>query len=85
MKSYGQGSRQIWATEWGWLVGGVSEATQAAYVEKALSMLATKYTYVTLSTYFLDIDTQQYRQGLFAIDGRMRPSGARFRDFAATH
>jgi ricin-type beta-trefoil lectin protein/glycosyl hydrolase family 39 (putative alpha-L-iduronidase) len=85
MKAYGQGSRQIWATEWGWLVGGVSEATQAVYVQQALTMLTTKYTYVTLSTYFLDIDTPAYSQGLFAIDGRMRASGARFRDFAATH
>jgi hypothetical protein len=84
MKANGQGDKQIWATEWGWSVGGsISEQKQAEYVGKALNMLATLYPYVTVSTYFLDIDTDRYHQGLFALDGRMRPSGTRFRDFAA--
>jgi hypothetical protein len=85
MVARGQGDAKIWITEWGWPVTAVSEQTQAEYVDKAHRMLVSLYPYVTVSTYFLDIDTQTYRYGLFAMDGRMRPAGARFRDFAATH
>jgi hypothetical protein len=85
MVAAGQGSKPIWITEWGWSTARVSEATQAAYVQKAMQMLASTYTYVTLSTYFLDYDRSGYYSGLYTTNFRMKPAGAVFRDYIASH
>lgn len=56
MKSYGDASKPIWATEMGWSTHarysgdnwnqGVSEATQARYADQTLTLLATRYPQV---------------------------------------
>jgi uncharacterized protein YjdB len=85
MVANGEGSKPIWATEWGWNSAAIGEVTQAAYVKKSLEMIASLYPYVTIATYFLDYDRGQYTQGLYDASFRMKPSGAAFRDFLLTH
>jgi hypothetical protein len=49
MESYGQGSKQLWLTEWGWQAGEVGNTNQATYISQALNLIATTYNYVRLS------------------------------------
>jgi hypothetical protein len=84
MVANGEGSKPIWATEWGWSSTTIGEVTQAAYVKKSLEMIASLYPYVTIATYFLDYDRGQYNHGLYDASFRMKPSGAAFRDFLLT-
>lgn len=82
MVANGQGSKNIWLTEWGWTTNIVSESQQADYVTKSLEMIKTQYPYVSVATYFLDYDRPpQYFQGLYTSDFRLKPAGERFRDF----
>ena len=82
MLAHGEGEKPIWVTEWGWATNKVSESVQAQYVERSLQMLVEQYPYVTVATYFLDYDRPpEYFHGLFTEDFRMKPAGARFRDF----
>lgn len=86
MLANGEGEKPIWVTEWGWATNKVSESQQAQYVEESLRMLVEDYPYVTLATYFLDYDRPpEYYHGLFTNDFRMKPAGARFRDFMQSH
>lgn len=78
----GEGHKPIWVTEWGWATNKVSDEAQADYVERSLEMIATKYPYVTLATYFVDYDRPpEYYYGLFTSDFRPKPAAERFRRF----
>lgn len=78
----------IWVTEWGWSeepessggwsTTGVDRATQAKYVYCSLNLLARKYTYVTLATYFLDHDRRDFKHGLFDDELMPKPSALAF-------
>lgn len=78
----GEGDKPIWVTEWGWATNKISDERQAEYVERSLELLATKYTYVTLATYFVDYDRPpEYYYGLFTQDFQPKPAAERFRQF----
>jgi len=81
MVAEGEDAKPMWVTEWGWATSAVSEEVQAAHVRTSLEMIAARYKYVTVATYFLDYDRAEYSYGLYTADGRLRPSGAQFRDF----
>ncbi|HEX5830271.1 MAG TPA: Ig-like domain-containing protein [Gemmatimonadaceae bacterium] len=81
MDQHGQGNKPMWVTEWGWNLGAVSEAQQATYVQRSLEMLASRYPYVTLATYFQDMDVGGYRYGLYRGDGSARPAATSFKNF----
>jgi hypothetical protein len=85
MESHGQGSKQLWITEWGWRAGQVGETDQATYTDQALNLMASKYPYVTLSTLFLQEDLDGYTFGLYRSDGSKRPAGSDFQSFAGSH
>ncbi len=80
MLRYGQQSKKIWLTEWGWSSKEVSEADQAAFVADAIQRTVEHYPYVSLSIYFLDQDRPpEYFFGLFDIANRLKPAGNQFR------
>jgi polysaccharide biosynthesis protein PslG len=85
MESHGQGSKQLWLTEWGWQAGQVGTSNQATYISQALNLIATTYNYVTLSTLFLQQDYSGYTYGLYESNGTERTSGYDFASFAASH
>jgi hypothetical protein len=86
MTSYGQGSRPLWITEWGWSVDAVTPAQQQDYLMKSINLLESKYaSYVTVATYYSEFDpSTTYHFGLYTKDFTLRPAGAAFRDFLAT-
>jgi hypothetical protein len=84
MVQYGQGSKPIWVTEWGWSTDQVSEWTQADYIKKSLEMIRDKYTYVTISTLFLHQDQTVYRHGIFRNDYTRKPAATAFQNFMQT-
>jgi hypothetical protein len=85
MTSWGQGGKQLWITEWGWASGNTGESEQGDYTATALNMIATQYTYVTLSTIFLEQDGGGYSQGLYRSDWSMKPAATKFQSFAGSH
>jgi hypothetical protein len=81
MVEYRQEDKPIWVTEWGWASNEISESLQARYVSRSLEMMQSHYPYVTLATYFLDVDRPPYSHGLYSRDLRLKEAGLRFRDF----
>jgi len=61
----------IWFTEWGYTTVNVSQAAQAAYVATSLKMIRDYYPYVTVATYWDDVDAGGSRDGygLSAVPG----------------
>ena len=90
MVARGDGAKSIWFTEMGWsthvnTVGapnwqrGVSEATQAAYLSKTATLMATQMPYVTRLYWYADRDTtvgdiQYNNYGLFRLDLSAKPA-----------
>ena len=86
MVANGQEGKPMWATEWGWDTNQLDENTQADYVLRSLKMIAERYPFVTVATYFLDYDRPpEYYSGLYDAAGRMKGSALNFREFAASH
>jgi hypothetical protein len=85
MESHGQGSKQLWVTEWGWQSNQVGETNQATYTAQALNLIASTYNYVTLSTLFLQEDVDSYSFGLYQSNGSERPAGSQYQSFAGSH
>ena len=74
----------LWVTEWGWSSAQVGPTAQADYLAKSLDMLRTQYPYVTVATYFLDVDHgTEYQQGLFDVNYAPKPAAAVFANFTA--
>jgi hypothetical protein len=72
----------LWVTEWGWSSGQIGTTLEADYLGRSLNMLRTQYPYVTVATYFLDVDHgTQYQQGLFDPNYRPKPAAAVFANF----
>lgn len=83
MLKYGQGNKKLWVTEWGWSTSKIPEQTQAEWLRISLDMLKNQYSYVSLATYFTDVDKPpNLNHGLF--DGAFQPKPAAlvFKDFA---
>ena len=79
----GESDAELWVTEYGW-GGALSQSTIASYVTKSLEMLRTQYPYVTVVTYFFDIDTPDYPNfGLCDSSMQPKPAGIAFRDFVS--
>jgi len=85
MDAHGDGDKQVWITEFGFSTttqtGGVSEAQQAAYLEKAyayvdrLPWVHSAFWYAARNSPFADDrDAYEDRFGLFATDWRLKPS-----------
>lgn len=88
MVTNGQGSKELWVTEWGgWGTEKYTPDQQAQCVGKALAMFRDQYSYVTLHTYFmaLDLPGSTWLTGLIDARGSqphpMKPAGPVFRDF----
>ena len=90
MQKHGDGSKQIWFTEYGWSTPGrgsdrpgVSEATQASYLTKTTTLLTTRYPYVTKAFWYVlrdRDDSTQYENsfGLLHLDGTPKPAYSAF-------
>ena len=75
----------LWATEWGWSSAQVGLDAQAQYVAQSLSLLKTEYPYVTVATYFLDVDRDTtYEQGLFDVNYNPKPAASAFASFISS-
>lgn len=73
---------ELWLTEWGWSTGYVSPVTQAAYLERSLELVATRYRYVSLATVFLDHDRPpRLYHGLLDAELNPKPAGEVFARF----
>ena len=85
MIANGQARTPIWITEWGWTTDKVSEALQAAYLQKSLALIESKYACcVAIATYYSDIDpTLPYHFGLYTRDFVARPAALVMRQFLA--
>jgi len=72
----------LWVTEWGWSSAEVGAALQAQYLGRSLEMIRTQYPYVTVATYFLDVDHgTEYQSGLFDTTYAAKPAATIFSDF----
>jgi polysaccharide biosynthesis protein PslG len=75
----------LWATEWGWSSAQIGLDDQAQYVARSLALLKTEYPYVTVATYFLDVDRgTTYQQGLFDTNFNPKPAAAAFASFISS-
>ena len=83
MVKYGQGDKKLWVTEWGWSTAKISEQIQAEWLRISLGMLQNKYSYVSLATYFTDVDKlPNLNYGLFNSDFQAKPSALVFKEFS---
>ena len=83
MMKYGQGNKKLWVTEWGWSTNKISEQTQAEWLRKSLEKLKSEFSYVSLATYFTDVDKPpDLNHGLFTSTFRPKPSAFVFKAFA---
>jgi hypothetical protein len=73
----------IWVTEWGWRSDEVGLDTQAEYVSRSLELIATRYPYVTVATYFVDYDRPEFTQGLMDASLNPKPAAESFASFLA--
>jgi hypothetical protein len=74
----------LWVTEWGWSSTQIGPDLQAVYLQRSLNLLVTKYPYVTVATYFLDVDHgDEYPQGLFDGNYAPKPAATVFADFVS--
>jgi hypothetical protein len=85
MTSWGQGGKQLWLTEWGWQSDAIGESEQASYTATALNMIATQYTYVTLSTIYCEQDASGNSWGLYTTGWSLKPAGSTYQSFVASH
>ena len=73
----------IWITEWGWSSAAIGESRQARYVDRSLAMLAARYPFVRVATYFADRDRPpKFFQGLLEEDLEPKPAALAFRRHA---
>ena len=85
MIKYGQNDKPVWVTEWGWSTDKVSQQNQSDWLEIALELLMNTYTYVTIATYFIDIDIPPtYYHGLLSEDYVAKPAAETFRKCATS-
>lgn len=87
MESHGDAGKAIWFTEFGWTTAatgdrlGVDEATQAAYLRRAVELVHRDYPYVTEAFWFTmrdRDDSTPYENdfGLLHVDGSQKPAFA---------
>jgi len=82
MIDYGQSSKPIWVTEWGWATNIVTQKTQADWLNTSLGMIRNIYTYVLVATYFIDYDRPPtYYQGLFTSNFQPKLAASVFSQF----
>jgi hypothetical protein len=91
MVAAGDGDVPIWFTEFGWTTGagdgwsaGVDEATQAAYLGRAIDLVQRRYPYVTHAFVFTIRDRDDWTPyengfGLTRLDGSPKPALAALR------
>ena len=95
MDAHGDGAKQVWITEFGYSTttgsGGVSEAQQAAYLEKAyayvdrLTWVHSMFWYAARDNPFSGgRDDYEARFGLFGTDWRLKSSYAALKRHTAT-
>jgi len=83
MLKYGQGNKKLWVTEWGWSTSKITAQTQAEWLRISLDMLKNQYSYVSLATYFTDVDKPpDLNHGLFTMKFQPKPSAIVFKEFA---
>lgn len=94
MDAHGDGDKQVWITEFGFSTttgtGGVSEAQQAAYLERAyayvdrLPWVHSAFWFAARNNPFAgDRDAYEDQFGLFAADWRLKPSYQALREHAS--
>jgi hypothetical protein len=87
MEQNGDGNKPIWFTEFGWTTGttgpaeGVSEVTQAQYLQQAVELIRRDYPYVTRAFWYClrdrdDLNPYENSFGLVHLDGSAKPAFA---------